>query len=337
MARNKEKVVDDNTLFLLMALKYQDKIEIEDLHSVYTNDTNYDETIIKPNREKLNLDNFAEKAIKWIDREFGLTYERPQNNDCGEIIILSIDDKTKLDTFLKDYLSKFVDFDGYYDEEAKHKKLLYNFIKKEEPCVFEYNDKVFTYKLLKGENRALKYKMLEYIFYLMEKKILSTEWDCDMFLFNTDEDGELKKSIRLKFHEYSAAQFFYEYFDKKEKEQVRKKFSVGKLVKEGGYLSLYEGSNVCLNSNIQNKVHIDPKYGKVLLYCLTLEGTELKTSPKKYVEYYKKTYGVDLTEYAAKQYLSSTSKMIKNSLGLNFDIIKFIPNSGEEWVIKLKP
>lgn len=197
MVEQPQYPIDDNTLFILLALRYQGKIEIDGLDSVYDDVVNYSYTEIKQNKDKQRISEIADNGIKWIIETFGA--EKMVGE--GGKITLTLETSNELKKYLKEYLSKFVSYENYYLDEYAHKSFFYNFIKKNFQDIVEYR-KSFTYRFIPNQ----QYKMIEYVGYLMNQGVLSTTCDKDIFTF--DNDDTYKKVIQLKFaDEYDIEKF----------------------------------------------------------------------------------------------------------------------------------
>ena len=189
--------IDDNTLFILLALRYQGKIEIDGLDSVYDKNINYDFTEIKQDKNRIrSMDEFADAGIDWIVKTFGVI-----KTPDGDKITLELEDAKKLEEYLDKYLDKFNPPEPYYMNESFHKKVFCEFIEKEFEDIVEHK-KVFPYRF----TQSRQYKMIEYIGYLMNQGILSTTYDKEIFTF--DNDDTYTKVIKLKFaDEYNIKKF----------------------------------------------------------------------------------------------------------------------------------
>lgn len=187
-----EYPIDDNTLFILLALRYQGSIKREDIHYFYDSSINYDYTYLKRNNNREGLLSIMQKGLEWINSEFRFI------DDIGkaEEPILRIEKKSKLEIFLYYYFLKFRTYEDYYHSIEEHKKVLVKFIeanfqdKKKEEL-----GKKFTYKFTPDT----QYKMIQYIGYLIHHGIFAEPYDeREMFAFNNGECG-YKKVIRMRF------------------------------------------------------------------------------------------------------------------------------------------
>lgn len=140
--------IDDNTLFILLALRYQGHIEMDGLHSVYDWNVNYDETVLNPEGKNLPVEEIAKRGINWICENFKIKPEVQTSN----AISLKVNENSELIKYLDNYFNEFTQYKNYYYSEAKHKERFYNFIKNNFPVLLEFEDKYFTYKFLPKEN-----------------------------------------------------------------------------------------------------------------------------------------------------------------------------------------
>ncbi len=329
-----EKVVDDNTLFLLMALKHQNSIKIKGINSVYTLpfDTNYDETIANPSSD-LPIEKIAENGIEWIIKTASATCNREQNEIFGEIITLSIEDKTDSSSFLDYYLNEFEQPSDYYFSEDEHRKLLYKFIKEQHPFVLEYKDKVFPYQLSTGEKRPLKYKMLEYIFYLMHKRIVEIQNDCNTFLFNNDIDGKRKKSIRLNFTETSFRELFKKEIEEGKQDKLTEQLANEPINSSGGIFKVYADYVQCSSpQKISTEIKGDKK--KLLEYCL--KNSSEPMTIKKYRKLFN-TRKDKPNDKSIRKYFTYLNKDMRKFLKIEFDFLLNDGTSGEWEICIIKP
>lgn len=195
----KQFPLDDNTLFILLALKYDKRIEIDGLNSIYDYFVNYDETYFKQDTRRADINKIGKMAIKWICTNFDL-----KSQDEDGIITLECDDTTLLDSFLSNYFSEFKTYENYYHSESEHKNCFIQYVESTfGDLVGEWNKK-FTYKMTPDK----QYKMIQYIGYLFHKSILQPRNDGrPTFHFNQDGDTPAKV-VELKFSdEYNLEKF----------------------------------------------------------------------------------------------------------------------------------
>lgn len=196
--------LDDNTLFILLALEYSDNNQMTikgGLQAVYTPNVNYHNTLIKTLSKSDNINEYAAAGLAWIEKTFDIITE---TND--EELTLQLRDKNKLKDYLQTYLKDFTIDRTFYFTEKQHRDLFYKFIQINAGVdgnatiddIINYEGKHFTYKILKDEESQLKYKMFHYIGYLINKKTLCAQpnsFECEY----PDIDKKYKPSIRLKF------------------------------------------------------------------------------------------------------------------------------------------
>ena len=109
MSYNFEYPIDDDTLFILLALRYDGELEIAGLDSVYDGLVNYDFTLLKPDNKRQNISDFAGKAIAWVRDKFEVSIE--ENDD---ILYLREPNAQKLKNFLDEYFTEFRIYKNYY-------------------------------------------------------------------------------------------------------------------------------------------------------------------------------------------------------------------------------
>lgn len=192
MPYNFEYPIDDNTLFILLALRYQGSIKRENINYAYDRFVNYDYTYLKHNNNRETVASIRQKGLDWITNEFDLV---EADNNGGEPI-LRVENEEKLRDFLNEYFSDFRRYEDYYYSIDEHKKSLVKFI--ETNFAGRKNEelgKKFTYKFTPDE----QYKMIQYIGYLIHLKIFAEPIDeREMFTFNNGERG-YAKAIRMRF------------------------------------------------------------------------------------------------------------------------------------------
>lgn len=192
MPYNFKYPIDDNTLFILLALHYQGCIKRENINYVYDRLVNYDYTYLKHNNNREAVTSIRQKGFAWITNEFGLV----EADDKDGEPILQIKNKEKLELFLYYYFSEFRTYEDYYYSIDEHKKTLVDFI--ETNFAGRKNEelgKKFTYKFTPDE----QYKMIQYIGYLIHHNIFAEPiGEREMFTFNNGEKG-YKKAVRMRF------------------------------------------------------------------------------------------------------------------------------------------
>lgn len=305
--------LDDNTLFILLALRYNDEgcVEIKGGDkTIYDWNVNYNDTLIEQISTGNDINDYANAGIKWIKDKFGVTVEPAESH-----LKLSLNDKTALENFLEEYLKDFPpDEDAYYDEE-RHKEYFYHFIKKHNP---EFNEnfkenigKYFIYKLL-PESDVEKYKMVEYIGYLANKNILLA--DNITFECKFQEKGEWKKSIRLRFKdERLGFDFFKEFFNKEEKLLKIAEFNKKFPIIESEKWKLFNG-NIIYNKELERESTLAPRVFKILK--LLIKRCQSGT-PQISIQQYMNAIGV--AESTAKTDLAGFNKRLKSALHLAKD------------------
>lgn len=193
MPYNFEYPIDDNTLFVLLTLRYQGCIKRENIDCAYDNKSvNYDYTYLKQNNNREDVTSISQKGLDWINNEFDLV--EADNN--GDETILRVENEEKLRDFLNEYFSEFRTYEDYYYSIDEHKKSLVKFI--ETNFAGRKNEelgKKFTYKFTPDE----QYKMIQYIGYLLHHNIFAEPiGEREMFTFNNGERG-YAKAIRMRF------------------------------------------------------------------------------------------------------------------------------------------
>lgn len=199
MSYNFEYPIDDDTLFILLALRYDGELEIAGLDSVYDGLVNYDCTLLKQDSKKGNTLDFAGKAIAWVRDEFEVSIE-----ETDDILYLREPNAQKLKNFLDEYFTEFRIYKNYYHTLDEHKEVFVKFIEYKFQNIVEYK-KTFVYRITQDK----QFKMVQYIGYLMSEGILEAAGEDKYFSFNND--GNLyRKVIGLKFSAgYDIANFFH--------------------------------------------------------------------------------------------------------------------------------
>lgn len=177
--------LDDDTLFILLAMRYQGQIYIQGLDSVYDGRVNYDYTLIKPDRKRETPTEFSEKALNWIVS----TFEVQDNVKTKDFTIRTFNNQ-KLKTFLDDYFKDFKTYQQFYMSEDAHKHVMFNFFEK---CIeqgISTGRKIFIDRIVDDK----QFKIIQYIGFLIQTGILRN------VLFIFDNDGfTYKKAIDITF------------------------------------------------------------------------------------------------------------------------------------------
>lgn len=312
--------IDDNTLFILLALRYCENKTLElngGLDAIYDWDVNYNNTLVETLAVGDDVTDYANAALKWIENTFSAT----SNNEPNKLTII-LEDKTVLINYLQEYLKVFHTDKYLYFNEERHKRQLFNFIVADNPdFVKDFNihiGKYFTYKYL-PENNPEKYKMIEYIGYLINKGIL---FACnETFECKYQETGEWKKSIRLRFiDEKNDLEFLKEFLDEHEQQMIQEKLDreIPDIESCNHKWRLYKPKTI-RNSFLQRSGELPPLSYRLFKYCIEKYNKQQKNISIK--EYAKKA---NIAVSAAKIYISGLNSTITKALGTNIKVIQFI-------------
>lgn len=308
--------IDDNTLFILLALRSQGEIKIGGWDSIYDDYTNYDETIIDPECENLSSEEKAIVLSDFLNKEFDIIPGAQDNNK----VILRASENSKLEQYLEKYLGEFTQYNNYYYPEETHRKRFYDFIKKKFPIVLEFEDKYFTYKLKPIVDEE-KYKMIEYIAILIQRGFLCA--DSNTFRFN-NEKGKRKKVIKLK---SSSKEKIFELF----KDFIEKENNNELIDQVKQTTPLCESANFILYTNKKNNVFCKSKNEFFTL-------RESSFTLLKYCIENEKDF-IDVKEYTDKVNLNIEKKHAKKHFPLlNKDLgeIKVFKNKrGKGWYVNI--
>jgi len=292
--------IDDNTLFILLALDYQGRLEIDGLDSVYDSFVNYDMTRIKPNTSRMTVAEIANKGLEWVIDKFNIHSKKIEDNK----IILSTVENEYLKIFLNQYLKKFNTHENYYHSEEMHKTQFCNFVKSDYECAKKF-EKVFPYKI--SQNK--QYKMIEYIGYLMRDGILSTNHYEPIFGFNNDGDY-YRKVIQFKFTE---------------------EFNIDKFIKQGrkyqkGIFYTYETDANIYFKNMDDQQVVEIRKGLLTLVRKCIIENLDSITVKSFREVHQ---GKDLSDNKIRGYYDELNSALKNVTGeLSHEFIKNQSRSG---------
>lgn len=304
------KPIDDNTLFILLALSKTGYIKISDITAIYDWNVNYENTAIITDSVSNDIQEIGNAGIDYVVDNYGVAKEE----NAGQIV-LRVAHKEHITNFLAEYLKHFPHDTVFYYSEEKHRNRLYEFIKSEEPDVCKFEGKYFTYKFLPKNNRE-KYKMIEYLAVLIAKGFLIA--DDYTFEFYT-ENGTKEKSIRLKFaSKLKLEELFIDKFNEEKRQEILKELRNQKPEMESKKWIIYKDYIVYKPLRITGKM--TNRYKKLLKYCIR-ENLEQITACE-YAAYNK------CTEQTAKGYFADIHRDIQK--GLKTDNIKIFTPSGEE-------
>lgn len=306
MSYNFEYPIDDDTLFILLALRYDGELEIAGLDSVYDGLVNYDCTLLKQDSKKGNTLDFAGKAIAWVRDEFEVSIE-----ETDDILYLREPNAQKLKNFLDEYFTEFRIYKNYYHTLDEHKDVFVKVIEDNFQDIVEWRKK-FTFDITTN----MQYKMIQYIGYLMHNKILATP-DCEqhIFCFNNGMSG-YKKVVGMKFCEgYDIEKF-------KRERKVRDIF----------YIFTDEDKDIY---NISDNQPICIRHGlKAILYKCIDEDLKYITR-KTYWELQDagavKNAKGHLSEKRVKDYIESLNMDLRARFGRNFFVNE---QRNGKWVLK---
>lgn len=300
--------LDDNTLFILLALKYDKRIEIYGLNSVYDGLVNYDETLFKPDTRCVDIKKIAQSAIKWIRSEFNINCH---NKD--DIIILECDATQELDNFLNDYFSEFRTYENYYHTETEHKNCFIQYVERTfGDLVGEWNKK-FTYKMTPDK----QYKMIQYIGYLFHKGILQPRNDGrPTFHFNQDGDTSAKV-VELKFSD----------------EYNLEKFKLNR--KDKGMFYIFENDKNVYFAKL--KFIPDLKsFGKLLHYCIENDTNEVTPELFRNIRKQAKKKYKQLSDERIGKYFARLNSNLQDFTGFTNKRFLYSPHKNGKWILDLK-
>lgn len=314
-----KKPIDDNTLFILLALRQNKQIEIPNVQAVYDFEVNYDNTAIVEGRKyPQNIDEIAAAGIDFVVDNYGVAKAELEDGT----IILTVQNTQHIADYLSEYLQDFPHDTRYYYDEARHRKQLHEFIKSKVQIINDFSEKYFTYKLLPESDKE-KYKMIEYIAWLIEQGFILS--DNNTFCF--DHEGEdLKKVIFLQFASVlKAKELFLNELSADEQQRVKEELLNKTPVAESENWQLFDEKvqdNILYKSN-NLYGHISPRFHKIIRFAIEC-GNGAEITPQDYIKYSKnkelnseqavKTYFADAEKQIAKE-LCITKPIIFHSLG----------------------
>lgn len=312
MPYNFEYPIDDNTLFILLALRYQGCIKRENIYYAYDKSVNYDYTYIKHNNNREAVTSIREKGVDWINNEFGLV---EANNNGGEPI-LRVEKEEKLRDFLNEYFSEFRTYEDYYYSIDEHKKTLVDFI--ETNFAGRKNEelgKKFTYKFTPDE----QYKMIQYIGYLIHLKIFAEPIDeREMFTFNNGEKG-YKKAVRMRFADgYNIESF----------KRGRKNKGMFYIYTDGDTNIYYALTNAPIHLS-SDDMHA------VLWKCIAENLNEITI---KFFRAVRKELGKntrEISDYRIGKYFPKCNENLQDITGLNDREFIYNPHRDGVWIVDL--
>lgn len=249
--------LDDNTLFILLALRYKDTLDLKgSALSVYDWNVNYNGTVLEHLSSGNSLDNFATTALTYLENEFGIVADDNK--------VLMVEDTSRITEFLDSYLNTFSLDNTLYVDEKKHKECLYNFIKEREPDVFKFQGKYFTYKLL-PKNDIEKYNMIHYLGHLITNgTLVANEETFGMYL----EKGEWKKTICVQFvSEPEELELFSEIISEEERKRKIAELNAKIPEQETANWRLYIPQTV-YSVALKRSIEIPPRYYNLFVYLI---------------------------------------------------------------------
>lgn len=300
--------IDDNTLFILLALRYQGHIEIDGLDSVYDWNVNYDETVITQDCGAQDNLNYGELGLAWICKAFNIKPKR-----CGKRITLKIENEKPLEKFLTNYLSAFTQYKHYYYSEDKHKKRLYDFIKSKNEEILEHDDKYFSDKFLPDVDKE-KYKMIEYVGTLFHSGILCSA--NEPFSFNK-ENNLFKKVIRLKFpSKIIAGEFFLNYLEAEKRIEVLEALKKERPICESNKFKLYDNKvdNVLYK---ERSYHLKPALFKLIEFCVKNKKKEIT------IKDYKENINAHIEDASVEKYFSEFNDKLATKIFCSIGLKKW--------------
>lgn len=308
--------IDDNTLFILLALRQNGYIEIPSIISVYDWNVNYDDTQVIFDDTPKTLEEIGAAGVEFIVDNFGVVKEEQEQK-----VILSAPITTQISGFLSEYLKDFSHNSMFYYDEKKHCNRLYEFIKYEEPDVLNFEGKYFTYKLLPKKNRE-KFKMIEYLAHLIEKGYLIA--DDKTFEFYT-EQGIQRKSIRLKFEsQEKVGLLFLNKFNEIEQKRILQDLKNKKPVIESEKWAIYSNRIIYKPFNLIGD--LPNRYLNLLKYCIKKGNSKIFNSRAYANE-------IGISEQAVRGYCSEIHKEIQKSFNSDRKIVLLKSIGSGQWEI----
>ncbi len=330
---NRKFVIDDNSLFILLTLKYQGEIYIKGIQTVYDYETNYDDTVATPSYKNPfgslpDIQDFSKTAINWMTEHAGAVFLK-----FNDTFSLGVHDRDELENLLNDYLSEFTASEYYHSKEA-HRRAFYEFIKTTKQDLLKFKGKYFTYCFTQGQQYKNKYKMIEYIAYLMQEGFLEPYGNIP-FDFNNDGKEGLKKVIGIAFVENKALELFEDLLREDKQKIYTEQYTNNPPLLSKGVFELRGNIVGCTATG--EELSLTGGYGrylKIVEHCLSKEITSISVD-----DYKKKFYKKRLEEFkprTARDYFGQINRLFKDKLKIDFD---FLENSGRdgEWEIYTKP
>ena len=297
--------IDDDTLFILLSLRYLNNINISVLPDIYKKRVNYDETFFKKDNNKLNIKEFTESVINWITKEFSVEW----SNDKTKIKGFNSD---KLKNFLDTYFVKFRTYKNYYHSEAEHKDIFVKFISENYKDIISW-EKSFLYRLTNDK----QYKMVQYIGYLMHKGILDIAHP-QLFTFNNDIAG-YEKVVNIKFVDgYDI-----------------KKFKRGR--KDRGLFYIFTDDKKVYYDPTGRAIDITENDLLALLReCIEQDLTEITPDTFRYVRKRLAKNKKELTDSRIVRYFSRLNNHLKDITGFFEHNFIYSPHRNGKWIVDLE-
>lgn len=304
-----EYPIDDNTLFILLALRYQSFVELSGLDSIYDETVNYDYTLLRKSSIMECAKDLGKRAIEWIEQNFDAEIVEEEGRQ-----LLLVNNAEKLRSYLYDYFAEFRTYKNYYHTLEEHKSIFVEFIKNKFQDIVEWRKK-FTYDFTPDT----QYKMIQYIGYLMHHKILAEpDTGQEVFSFNNGERG-YKKVIALKFVDGCNI----------------KNFELGRKDR-GIFYILSNDKNVYISST-DKKLDIPSVEGLALLRkCVEKDLLEITVDTYRNVREEVGKNKKQISDNRIKKYLAMLNKDIQNITGLNEKQFIYSPHRNGIWVVDLE-
>lgn len=320
--------IDDNTLFVLLALCQNNKVTIPNLITLYDYNTNYDYTVIKPNNKQIRHIDLANAGIDYITENFGVVKSENEKQ-----IILHLENTEHLKEYLNKYLETFPHDKLIYYDETKHLDLLYSFIKNEAPEILEidskqelaFEGKYFTYKYLPEKNKE-KYKMIEFLALLVKRGFLQADNNTYEFW---NEAGKPLKTIRVKFiTKLKMQELFLKYYQQEKQSIIIKKLENNEPICQSAHWIIYEKDVIYIPepSEPQYKIvgSLTKRYKNLLIFCIK-KGNNRYITPDDYNCVYAET---------AKKYFSELHADIKRHFGQKVKVL-YWTETKKKWKISV--
>ena len=318
---HKKVIIDDNTLFILLAVRYQGSFYIPNVRAFYDDDTNYKDTIATVVCNSSDIQDIVKWALKWMEKNAEVEVMR-----VGETVTITSKAPQKLKERLYDYLSEFTVSGDYFDKNI-HKKALYDFINTIESNISQFKGRFSTDSFSQNQQHRNRYKMVEYIAWLIQEEFLELYDDepfgsVDGFSLNDGKEG-LKKLIQIRFLENKADDLFVDYYEEAKRQHVLRELEQ-RGFQESPAFKLFKNRKVIYKGLSEKEDILDRRLYQLFEYCMKEDVASISLK-----DYREKVNGEVMEDNSIRKLFSRLNKVLEDKLGINFKILTSIGDS--EW------